>query len=142
MEKLKCNICQHIDGEILTTSTGSCVISVDPSHYKDDSNITKIMIEKKCCFSCAFWEQKVSAKDENTFITKMGHYHSNEPYVDKTLVRGFLGYGGHDFYIKKDNGTYFHANNLWFQGEIPDVFQDKLPINSEFVTKEEYETNK
>lgn len=137
MEKLKCNICGHLDGEIMKTKTGSGPVRVDPEDYIE-SKLTKIMRKEKCCFTCAFWEDKSLVKDENTFIVNGEHYHSDKPYVDKSIIKGFLGFGGRDFYLKKEDGTILHANNLWFQGEIPDAFKDKLKDNAVFTTEEEY----
>ena len=45
-----------------------------------------------------------------------------------------LGFGGHEFYIRKFDGTLIKSNNVWHQGKIPEHFRKDLPDTADFLT--------
>lgn len=77
------------------------------------------------CFSCNFWREKLSIKDDpSVFRINGGHY----------CLGGEGGFGGRKFSIKRvDSGKVIETNKLWSQGEIPTHFRDRLPDNAEFL---------
>lgn len=116
-----------------------CEICGKEYNEKDyiEGSIRSIMEEKHYCFNCAFWEEKVREADEDTFVVNNTRYHGS--LVDKNKVKGFLGFGGADFYVKFNDGRIRHYNNVWCQGDVPEIWREKIPNNATFLTKEEYE---
>lgn len=104
----------------------------------DDCEIKDIMIQEHLCFTDAFWEEKFRIADKNTFVVNHQRYHGS--LIDKSQVKGFVGCGGADFYVKYNDGRVMHYNNVWFQGDIPKRWWNKIPNNAELITKEEYLT--
>jgi hypothetical protein len=45
----------------------------------------------------------------------------------------FKGHGGARFVIETADGTRVVTTNLWYQGEVPEHFRDRLPDNARFV---------
>ena len=116
-----------------------CGKEYDIEEY-DDCNIRNIMTENQICFYCAFWLEKFQLRDINTFIIGGVHYQGHK--IDKSTTKGFIGFGGRDFYIQFSDGRKEYYNNVWRQGDVPKecnlatLFDD----NAKFITKEEYET--
>ena len=101
------------------------------------SRIRKIMEKKKCCFTCAFWFEKLKLwkNDRNWLVVDGQSYHVN-PILSKPTV--FQGFGGHWFFFKKNDGTLIKSNNVWCQGKIPEHFKKLIPNNAVMVTEKEY----
>ena len=70
-------------------------------------------------------------KGESIIINGI-HYHDGGK-VDRSKVGGFLGHSGRSFMIKMNDGKLIETNNLWCQGEIPEIFKNILKDNAEFV---------
>lgn len=89
------------------------------------------LLARKVCFSCNFWLEYVDKKDDkNIFRIDGAHYAKGSETNDKDIFKGF---GGREFWIEKD-GELIKTTNLWFQGDIPAHFKDRLPDNDKFVT--------
>lgn len=103
------------------------------------------------CGDCNFWQEV--ADDFNnpeqihyTIISNgkrmhiQGHIH--KALVDKSKLTpvktAFLGFGGHDWYIKDKDDVIHHYNNLWCRGDVPKNFYDKFPVNGVVVTEQEF----
>ena len=115
-----------------------CGKKVDIETY-GPCRIREIMKEKQVCFNCAFWIEKLEMRNEDTFIVKGVHYMGH--LIDKTQPHGMLGFGGHDFYIKYNNGKVSHYNNTWCQGNVPKngPLAEHFEDNAVIITKEEFE---
>lgn len=82
------------------------------------------------CFHKKFWLEIIEEKDSHVIIN------GNCYYIDKTHPMSdsdFRGYGGREFKIKLHSGEVITTNNLWYNGEVPEEFRDRLPDNAEFV---------
>lgn len=99
----------------------------------------KIMMDaESMCFTCAFWEiyarsheNKTDNSDKVFFIDHVRYCDSGR--VDKN-TRGFVGFGGREFKIKLlGSGKVIFTNNLWCQGDIPELFWSRMPDNAEFL---------
>ncbi len=107
-----------------------CVIcgEVDsPSSFSEPTR--SIMIEKKICFGCEFWLEKVAIKDDPRVVRADGtHYWiGNEKSEGPSRWRGF---GGDKFIIDFFDGRHVESTNLWHNGEIPEHFKAQLPDNA------------
>lgn len=83
------------------------------------------------CHSCHFWRGYVATKHmKNHAIIGGCHYViGNEKEPGETKWRGF---GGRKSTILFNDGREVVTTNLWFQGEIPEHFLERLPNNAEF----------
>lgn len=113
----------------------------DPNEYIKGP-IRSIMEKENCCFSCAFWKEKLNIfKDDEKWCIVDGISYHIKDFIKK-LPNGSrigIGSGGKTFYIKKKDGILFKSNNVWCQGYIPNHFKELIPDNAEFISKEEYE---
>lgn len=106
-------------------------------------------------FDRKFWEEKVVWKEQGDRTTD-DHWGRRKPTVSpfRDVVRvngthytaGYLGiqgglgdhrgFGGTVFrwrWLDDPSGKTYETNSMWFQGRIPDEFQDRLPDNAEWV---------
>lgn len=90
--------------------------------YVDDVN--KRLYEKGICYVCDFWDN-ISNREGNIVI-------EGKVYVigDGSYIRGF---GGRTFKIRLLTGQMITTNDLWFNGEIPKLFRDKIPDNASLI---------
>lgn len=91
----------------------------------------EVMEQKKLCFHCDFWDEKLSMKDEPNVVRVQGHHYLIGPEGSP-----FPGFCGRTFAIKFFDGRTVKTSNLWHQGEIPERFKEQLPDNAEFVKTE------
>lgn len=84
------------------------------------------------CFTCAVWMDKIQNPSVGQEIIN-GHYYIVHPFARRphNIV---LGFGGHEFYIRRFDGTLIKSNNVWHQGEIPEHFRRELPDTADFLT--------
>lgn len=99
--------------------------------YNDDT--LEAMASREACFKCNFWLEHYE-KDTKTGV---GIVVDGTHYVDggnsNKSDRGMLGFGGSTYHIRFNDGRELKTNNLWCQGDIPDIFRDKFPDNAVFV---------
>lgn len=87
------------------------------------------MIVLRICFSCHHWIGLLTKPHENTIITPdHKHYQAAWRGIKKDETR-FLGFGGQVFRIENFNGSYWYTNNLWSQGDIPELWWPRFPAN-------------
>ena len=86
------------------------------------------------CFHVHFWNCIVDEKDKHIIVK--GHCYYNGDDKGNTENPKYLGHAGRRFWIRFKDGRTITTNNLWFNGEIPEAFLDKLPDNAEFYTPE------
>lgn len=111
--------------------------TLDPDEFIE-GDIKRIMIEKKCCFSCAFWFDKIEKlKNNPRWLIIDGQSYVFNPYNENNYSY-FKGFGGRVMYAQKTDGTVLISNDVWHQGEIPEAFKQIIPDNAKFITKEQY----
>ena len=107
-------------------------------HYKTGmplSCIDMIINELKCCFTCAFWTEKVRGGAHYTIIE--GTSYVIKPKAPPGVPNHCLGFGGSLFKVKYlSDGRIVESNNVWCQGLIPERFRSQLPDTAEFVRDE------
>ena len=87
------------------------------------------------CFNCSFWLEKIDMdpvdKREQTIIN--GVHMMACPSTDGP----FQGMGGRQHIFEYfDDGRMVFCDNVWYQGEIPERFRDRLPDNARVVSAE------
>lgn len=104
-----------------------CKEKIEFNYYKA---VIQIMKQKQLCFNCLFWTEYIELKNKSESVRIKGeHYWIGEedgPFH-------FRGFGGKKFKIRFKNSKEITTTNLWYQGEIPDRFRDRLPNNAEFI---------
>lgn len=97
-------------------------------HYLD--NIQRHLLKEKLCFHCDFWLGKIQEyKSPKTVVVDGKHYRMGEKSCDK---KAFNGFGGARFRIEFFDGRIEETDNLWCQGDIPEMFRARLPDNARF----------
>lgn len=126
-----------IKGEGLTGEP--CRICGEPNFPTKYGDVGKILKEKNICFTCNHWEENEKMIGRKKIIIN-GSKFADGGEVDRKITQGFVGHGGHRFYIKfLETGEVFTTNNLWAQGKISKAFRERMPDNAIYLTKEQYE---
>ena len=84
------------------------------------------------CSTCGFWLEKLEWTERGRSLrTRSGdrivHY-SCEPGI--VPARPGMGHGGDRFTFRLADASTVVSNDVWFQGEIPARFHDRLPVNA------------
>jgi hypothetical protein len=79
------------------------------------------------CWDCKFWLERIPMKDRQ-FV-------AGDPTVfygigTKTRPSSGNGYAGRWFTVTFNDGRIVETCDLWFGGDIPERFQDRLPVNA------------
>ena len=102
--------------------------------WEAPSNWSKNSLLDGLCFNCSFWEKLIRNAGDNSIRIDGVHYMAN---WDKPMkprgYQGLQGFAGSLFRIKHEDGRYVETNDLWYQGNIPVQFRERLPDNAEFV---------
>ena len=97
-------------------------------------NVNKELIKTSLCFNCSFWLEHVNnSNNQRSVRTNNEHYWIASEFASRNHFRGFAGY---KFIIHFEDGRKVISTNLWYQGEIPERFRDRLPNNCIFVKEE------
>jgi hypothetical protein len=88
---------------------------------------------KKLCFTCSRWMEYAELRDMPEVARCGGVHYYVQP--DNNAPDFCKGHSGREFWIQFDDGRLICTHNLWCQGEIPENFQELLPNNAHFVTK-------
>ena len=115
-----------------------CGTPIEEKDWHKDCTVPKIMKDKGFCYICAFWQEKIDLADENTLVVDGVRFQCS--LVDRSVVKGFLGCGGVDMYFQMlDNpNDVRHYNNCWCQGDIPEIWKDKIPNNARKINAQTY----
>jgi len=104
----------------------------DAANYTD--SVREDMIARQLCHSCRFWLDYVAQAD-NPRIFRVeitpglpGHY-----YIGPEDAGPFRGFAGRKFHFIGNDGRDVVSTNVWFQGDIPERFRDRLPVNARLV---------
>lgn len=90
---------------------------------------SELLIQRNMCFGCLLWTDRIEdAKEDRVMIVDHCFYSiaSEDKFIS---VRGF---GGAKFVFIK-NGQTYESTNVWFGGDIPKHFWDKIPDNAIIV---------
>ena len=83
------------------------------------------------CFTIDFWNRIVAEKEDHLIIN--GQCYAVGPENVPYSCRGF---GGAEFTIEiTAKGEVIETNNLWFQGDVPKNFREKLPNTAKFIKR-------
>ena len=110
-----------------------CGKEENPEHWTCRDSL----IEKRLCFSCNFWQEKYEYDQLHPgkgVVIDGTHYYIE----DENSKSYFRGFGGAKFVIQFNNGEVVETTNLWCQGEIPAIWQEKFPDNAKFLPKKEW----
>jgi hypothetical protein len=88
---------------------------------------------ERVCHSCVFWLEKIETPIKGRAIINGTHYVAHPRSGSPSDV---LGFGGREHTIYWFDGRTMSTNDLWYQGEIPERFRDRLPDDAEFVRTE------
>ena len=87
----------------------------------------KRLVAEQLCFTCNFWREKVAMRD-NPNVARIEGKH----YMIEDEHSNSRGFGGDRFVIFFADGRRVETHNLWFQGDIPAHFRNRLPDNATF----------
>lgn len=89
------------------------------------------MVKRSLCFACLFWIEYIECQHEPDQVIIAGkHYVIGEE--NQQGNRRWRGYGGSPWMVRFHDGRSIRSTNLWFQGEIPERFRERMPDNAEF----------
>jgi hypothetical protein len=112
-----------------------CKVAYEPGSFDPNALLVKLMDERNICFRCAFWSDKIENPLPYREIINGEHYVFH-PYQNKPVF--FQGYGGREFYALRNDGSLIMSNNVWYQGQIPEIFREKLPDTARMISKKTY----
>lgn len=102
---------------------------------------------EKFCFECAYWTRRLDQRHEGTCIFAAGDgpfgdaeinlssFNWNEPLL-KRCPGVMLGFSGRLWKIEFLDGRamkQISTNNLWYAGEMPELFRNRVRVNARLV---------
>lgn len=90
------------------------------------------LIAANICHTCHFWLALVDCKK----AIRVDGCHYQDGGKTSGNRTDFNGFGGRVFHVLMNDGSGFITNNMWYQGEIPERFRQKLPDNAVFLKGE------
>lgn len=115
-----------IEGESIFNKRCSVCGGLISTHFEN----AQILIQNQMCFKCNFFrEMELIAKfDINRMIVNGESYHV---VTNNTFFKGF---GGRTFNFKRfDSSEIITSRNVWYQGQIPEIWKSKIPDNAELI---------
>lgn len=94
--------------------------------------VGEVLKERKLCHSCNHYFEAVETVNEPRRVIVNGSLYWRKDW-NSTSPSHCLGFGGSVYLIKMHSGEVFKTNDLWFNGDIPDRFKDRLKDNAEFI---------
>lgn len=98
------------------------------------------MVKDHVCGKCSHWIDQLRLRDKYTVIVDYNgqrHHYRVKKESGKSPAPAFCrGHGGQRFKIRFLDGRILETTNLWHQGEVPERFLDRFPVNAEFVYNE------
>lgn len=95
-------------------------------------SIDDALIRHRECFSCHHWLSLIRS-DGGLVIEDPDGRRRHYMLGKKTKPHSWNGFAGQWFTIRKAGGEIVKTCDLWTQGEIPERFHDRLPVNAEFI---------
>lgn len=107
-----------------------CVICGRRVHHNFMEPVKQQMIAKNMCFSCNLWDNRASESPDNRMIVR----HSMYTVSDEKASHFMRGFGGARFKFKSlKDGKVTESTNVWFGGDIPKYFWERMPDNAEMI---------
>ena len=94
----------------------------------ENSGDLEFLARERLCFACNHWTEMLALRDDER-VARIGGRH----YMAADKGSKFPGSYGRRHVIRFADGREMVSSNLWFQGEIPPHFRDRLTDNAEFV---------
>lgn len=85
------------------------------------------------CFTEKLWRIREEEHKESPYIIIDGVLYSDGGNVENPKSKSFLGHGGREFTIERNDGTIIRTNNLWCGGGIPSDHREVLKDNAKFI---------
>lgn len=94
-----------------------------------DKGLKAQLIERNMCFSCSLWFDRIEACKENRVMIVNHQMYS---IIDENEKGSFRGFGVARFHFMK-YGIDYVSTNVWFGGNIPQHFRERIPNNAIIV---------
>lgn len=115
------------------TTCRKCKKDLKPDWFRGYGEVMSARLQKNHeCHTCDFWREKIEGQSDRTVIVNGVHF------VAGAGGKGIKGMGGqlHRIMFLED-GRYIETDDLWHQGEIPELFRPYLQDNAIFLKKGE-----
>lgn len=117
MSEIKCKICGSLE---------------DPDHFIQE--ISDKLKHDQFCFSCFHWSEQLrldkEERGDHGWAVIDGVHYVLLPHTDINWPRGM---GGAKMRIKFLDGYETMCDNLWCQGNIPEIWKSEFPDNATFI---------
>ena len=87
------------------------------------------LIEKNMCFGCSLWDDRCNIQNNSNVMIVNGCWYTVGPEDRNNKLRGFAG---RKFTFVK-NGNLTESTNVWYGGEIPTVWKDRIKDNASII---------
>lgn len=88
--------------------------------------------EKGLCHTCNHYQEAIETIHDPRRVIVDGRLYWRKDW-NSTAPSHCLGYGGAVHQIKMHSGESYKTNDLWYNGEIPQRFRDRLKDNAVFI---------
>lgn len=117
-KKVFCRECNELKD--LPASTGEAMIAMTLQY----------------CGSCYFWHQLEVLKDDPNSVRIGGkHYFIGQETSLEQDPPKWRGMGGGKVIVEFFDGHRVTSTNFWYQGEIPEKWQKRIPENARFINQ-------
>ena len=88
--------------------------------------------KRKLCFSCNHYFEAIETAGDPRRVIINGSLYWRKDW-NSTAPSHCLGFSGSVHNIKMNSGEIYKTNDLWFNGDIPERFKDRLKDNAVFI---------
>lgn len=113
-----------LKGEGILDKPCVCCGSLVSTNYVEDMKAQ--LIRKNMCFACNVWDERSRNIKKNNIIANYTWY----TLGDEDGTGPFRGFGGNQFQFLKNDDVLITSTNVWYGGEIPPRWRDKIPNNA------------
>ena len=113
-----------------------CGSPVDLRDYKL-SSLQSLMIERKLCFTCAYWMSKADDMPEHCHVID-GQLIAFNPWKSLGEREILPARGYKPFYIMLNDGDVKRSNNISVQGAVPQYLRHLFPDTARYINKDIY----
>jgi hypothetical protein len=126
----------------MQTTCTICGIEDDPKKYID-SPITKIMVEKQCCFHCAYIYNRPEEDKREGLIPVVVNREYWGFSMNNIITYAQVAFDrvepvGPLHYILFEDGRVIMVSQLNLLCSVPSYFKEMIPNNAVFITEVEY----
>lgn len=99
-------------------------------------DLNKTLSDLQVCHNCSFWMARLKESGPNVVVANNIRYSiGREPGSGEN--KSFLGFGGAKHEIEFKDGRVVISHNLWYNGEVPVHFRDRIPNNARFIMRQD-----